>query len=158
MGSQADLTGQWQTPRIRVVHKTNSDVLHGTLHTHVHTRMTIPPWKPRVHGRRLAECDMVSRADTYHHLGSHTRGVALRRGVTRHCFSCRPIQDATRWQTGTCQHRRSAQADERGNASSCSLSRGPELLTSTCSPLVSPSGRTRKCKHMFTAQRAGATY
>jgi hypothetical protein len=61
-----NLTGQWQTRTIGVVHKTTSDIRHGTLHAHVHTQtVTVPPWKPRALGR-----------------------AAPRRA--RHDFSCRP--------------------------------------------------------------------
>jgi len=103
-------------------------------------RTMIPPWKPRAHSRWLAHSYMVSRADTDHHLGSHSLVVAPRRGSTRHCFSYRPImgRDTTQWQTGTCQHSWSPQADARGNASTCSPPRGPDRLTSTRSPPRTP--------------------
>jgi hypothetical protein len=51
IGSQADLPSQWQTPTIGLVHGTTSAARHGTLHTHVHTRVTITPWKPRMYTR-----------------------------------------------------------------------------------------------------------
>ena len=88
--------------------------------THVHTRMTIQATRAR---SRLAE-------------RGFSRPVAPRRArwflvwTRAHNFSCghrsppwkphagrrRPIRDAARWQTGTCQHRRSPKR-ARANAS-----------------------------------------
>ena len=141
-GSSPDPPGRTPAPALAAV---DGRTAAGGGQSHEQTRSfglrtMIPPWKPRAHSRWLAHSYMVSRADTDHHLGSHSQVVATRRGSTRHCFSYRPImgRDTTRWQTGTCQHSWSPQADARGNASTCSPPRGQDRLTSTRSPPRTP--------------------